>query len=76
MKKVFCFLLCLFLVGCSSVPVSRNSEDQFNEPLYRKKPGYHFQQVMPMYYERETITEEEYRILPEYIKSSYERLIL
>jgi hypothetical protein len=47
---------------------------KIDEPvLYRKKHGYHFQQPMPMYYEKEIMTREEYRILPEYIQDSYEK---
>jgi len=73
MKNIAFLLLCFLAAGCSTAPVWEK-QASFDEPVYRKRPGYHFQMVMPMYYERITITEAEYRILPQYVQASYEKI--
>ncbi len=74
MKNVALLLLWLLVAGCSTIPSSDDYRTSFDEPIYRKKSGYHFQTVMPMYYERTTITQAEYRILPHYVQISYEKV--
>jgi len=69
MKKIAILLALILLAGCAAISTGQKN---FEEPLYRRKHGYHYDQSMPMYYERETIRRSEYRILPQYIQDSYE----